>query len=77
MAYNDKKILQVMKVKLGEMDEEYEGYTSELLRLLEDVLTIEREHRISKTNVVQKIAERINTVGLNLYRSRNTNCVEE
>lgn len=70
MAYNDKKILEVLKGELGEVPERCEGYREELAHLLGDVLTYEREHAIAKTNVVKKIADQVNTVGMFLYRSR-------
>ncbi len=70
MACNDKKILQVLLGELGEVPERCEGYREELGHLLGDVLNFEREHAISRTNVVKKIADQVNTVGMFLYKSR-------
>jgi hypothetical protein len=69
MAYNDRKILQVLRGELGKVNERCAGYRVELRHLLGDVLIFEREHTISKTNVVQKIADQVNTVGMFLYKS--------
>ena len=70
MAYNDKKILQVLLSELGEVPERCDGYREEISHLLGDVLNFEREHAISRTNVVKKIADQVNTLGMDLYRSR-------
>lgn len=70
MAYNDKKILEVLLGELGEVPERCEGYREEVAHLLGDVLNFEREHAIARTNVVKKIADQVNTVGMFLYRTR-------
>lgn len=70
MAYNDRKILQVLVGELGKVEERCTDYREELGHLLGDVLNFEREHAISKTNVVKKIADQVNTVGMFLYRTR-------
>lgn len=70
MAYNDKKILQVLLGELGKVPERCEGYLEELGHLLGDVLNYEREHAIAKTNVVKKIADQVNTVGMFLHKNR-------
>ena len=44
MAYNDKKILQVLLGELEEVPERCEGYRKEMKHLLGDVLIHEREH---------------------------------
>lgn len=70
MAYNDRKILQVLLGELAKMPERCNGYREELSHLLGDVLNYEREHAIARTNVVKKIADQINTVGMFLHRNR-------
>lgn len=70
MAYNDKKILQVLLGELNKVPERCEGYREELGHLLGDVLNFEREHTIARTNVVKKIADQVNTVGMMLHKSR-------
>ena len=70
MAYNDKKILQVLLGELREVPDRCEGYREELGHLLGDVLNFEREHSIAKTNVVKKIGDQVNTIGMFLHKSR-------
>lgn len=70
MAYNDKKIIKVLFGELNGVPERYEGYRSDLRHLLGDVLLVEHEHAISKTSVVKRIADQVNTLGMSLYKSR-------
>ena len=74
MAYNDKKILQVLKDELSKVEEEdrCDGYKRELLHLLAEVLNLERDHMIARTYIVQKIADEVNTVGMFLYKHQPT-----
>ena len=71
MAYNDKKILQILIGELREVPERCDGYQEELSHLLGDVLNVERAHTIARTNVVKKIADHVNSVGMFLHRSRS------
>ncbi len=75
MAYNDKKILQVLLKELKEVPERCEGYRDDVGHLLGDVLNFEREHAISKTNVVKKIGDQVNTVGMGLHKSRSSSSI--
>ena len=77
MAYNDNKILEVLLEELKEVSERYEGYRSDVAHLLGDVLNFEREHAISKINVVKKIGDQVNTVGMDLFRARSSSSADE
>ena len=70
MAYNDKKIIQVLLGELNSVPERYEGYRNDLRHLLGDVLLLEHEHAIAKMSVVKKVADQVNTLGMSLYKSR-------
>lgn len=70
MAYNDTKILDVLMGELEAIPERCDGYKEEVAHLLGDILNYERDHAISKTNVVQKIGDQINTVGMLLYKKQ-------
>ncbi len=77
MAYNDEKILQVLLGELEEVPERCEGYRKKLGLLLDDVLKIEQEHAISRTNVIKKISDRVNTAGMFLYKVLDSSTVHE
>lgn len=70
MAYNDKKILEVLLGELKTVPDRCAGYRGELTELLGDVLQAEREHTIARTNVVKKIGDQVNTVAMFLHKTR-------
>ena len=70
MAYNDRKVIQVLQGELDEMPDRCKDYRKELADLLGTVLLLEREHAISRTTVVKNIADQVNTMGMFLYESR-------
>lgn len=70
MAYNDRKILRVLLDELGAMPERYDGYREDMTHLLTEVLNLEREHALARTNVVKRIGDQVNTVGMSLHKSR-------
>ena len=70
MAYNDKKILQVLIGELNDAPERCDGYREELGHLLGDILNLERDHAISKIDISKKITDQVNTVGMFLYQNR-------
>ena len=77
MAYNNKKILQVLIGEIGKVPERRDGYKEDLTHLLIEVLQLEREHAISRTTVVKNIADQVNTVGMSLYRSRTGSRIDQ
>jgi len=70
MSHNDQKIIKVLFEEINRIDEKYPGYKNDLKHLLADILNLEREHIISKINIVQKISDQVNKVGMELYRNR-------
>ena len=69
MAYNDRKILEVLQGELAAMAERYDGYRDDMTHLLIEVLKLEREHTLTRINIVQKIGDQVNTVGKSLHKS--------
>jgi hypothetical protein len=77
MAFNDKKILAVLTGELKSVPDRCDGYKEEVAHLIGDILNFERDHAISKTNVVQRIGDQINTVGMLVYKASSVSSVEE
>lgn len=69
MVYNDKRILHVLRGELGKVPERCEGYRDDLAHLLGDVLLREQSHAIRRTDIVKRIADLVNRVGMDLYKS--------
>lgn len=70
MAYNDKKILGVLLNELAAVPEHYDGYREDMTHLLTEVLNLEQEHAIKRIDIVKKIGDQVNTVGMSLHKSR-------
>ena len=71
MVHNDKKIISVLKEGIENIPDRYKGYKKEVLELLADVLLLERQHQISKIDVVKKIADKINASGQIYYKNKS------
>lgn len=69
MSYNDKKIAQVLLEHCKRVEQRCPKYRDAMQELLEEVLKLEREHAVARTNIASKIGDQINTVGMFLYRS--------
>lgn len=72
MAYNDRKIIKVLAEELQQLEERYPGYKNDMQHVLPEILNLEREHALSRINVVQKIGDQVNTVGMDLYRAKHS-----
>lgn len=69
MAYNDRKILGVLLKELDAVPERYDGYREDMTHLLTEVLNLEQEHAIKRIDIVKRIGDQVNTVGMSLHRA--------
>ncbi len=69
MAYNSRKLLEVLHDQIVDVPQRCEGYKDELARLLVEVMHIERDHAIARRSVVKDIANKVHLTGMFLYRS--------
>ena len=72
MAYNNKKVREVLRDQFEDVPERCEGYKKKLARLLVNVVNLEHAHTIAKRSVVQDIAAEVHAVGMFLHHSRST-----
>ena len=72
MAHNDKKIISVLKEGIENIPNRYKGYNKEILELVAEVLMLERNHQISKIDIVKKIKDKINASGQIYYKNTST-----
>ena len=70
MPANDRKIVEIIFAEIDAIEERCPGYREELKEAASDVITVERQNRISRTNVRQKVEDRINVAGQFLARER-------
>lgn len=71
MAYNDRKIIEVLREELDQVEEKYNGYKEDLYKVLKNILNLERQHALSRRNIVKDISSEINKVGMKLYNQKN------
>lgn len=71
MAYNSRKLLEVLKDQIVDVPQRCEGYKEELARLLVGVMHLERDHATARRSVVRDIADKVHQTGIFLYRSRS------
>lgn len=61
-----KKAAQVLREEVSKLPQRCPGYQEEMLSLLVDVLTCERDHSISRTRIVKKIADKVSATARTL-----------
>jgi hypothetical protein len=60
MPLNDKKIISIILKECGALNERCPGYREEIVEVIAEILRCERSHRVSLTNIQQKIADKCN-----------------
>ena len=63
MAFNKEKILSILDDQIDQLDERCDGYKDEMRNLVNNVVRVETEHSVSRTNVAQKIEDYIIKTG--------------
>ncbi len=70
MPLNDKKIISIILDECKGIDERCEGYREELIEVISDILEYERGHRVSPTNIQEKINDKCKGTARFLARQR-------
>ncbi len=70
MPLNDKKIISIILEECTGIEERCEGYRKEIFKVINDIREYEREHRISATNIQQKINNKCNAAARFLASQR-------
>ena len=70
MPLNQKKIIGIILEEAKKLEERCEGYTAELVEVISDIVTAERQHRVAGTNIQQRISDKCNTLGRFLAEGR-------
>ena len=68
MSYNDKKIASILLEHCKKVAPRCPTYSDDMQQLLTEVLRLERDHAISRMNIAERIADQINTVGMQVYK---------
>ena len=67
MPVNDQRVIQIIFENINKIEEKYVGYTDDLKHLIGEVMMLERDHQIQKTNIQQLMGEKIGIAANDLY----------
>lgn len=70
MALNERKVIEVILRNLSAVEPRYDGYIKDLEHLVVNIITSERQHQTRKFPIVQDISDKINTVGMDLFKAQ-------
>ncbi len=70
MPLNDRKIISIIHEQCVGIEERCDGYREEIIEVVSDILLYERGHRVSATNIQQKINDKFNAVARFLAEQR-------
>ena len=59
MPINNERVVQIIFENISEIEERYQGYSDDLKQLVAEVMVLERDHQIQKTNIKQLMSEKI------------------
>jgi ribosomal protein L4 len=63
MPLNERKIINIILEECKTVEERCEGYQEELVDVVTDIITAERQHRVQGTNIQKKINDMCNATG--------------
>jgi hypothetical protein len=70
MPLNERKIINIILDECKTVEERCVGYRDELVDVITDIITTERQHRVQGTNVQQRISDKCNAAGRFLAEKR-------
>lgn len=76
MPLNEMRVLSIILEECKKVPERYEGYHDDLLECLADIVSYERQHMVSGTNIQQKVNDKCNATGRLLTEKRPGASVE-
>jgi len=62
MPLNDKKIISIILDECKKLDERCEGYREEMIEVVTEIISCERNHKVEAMNIQQKINDKCDTV---------------
>ena len=73
MPLNERKIIKILLDECKTVEDRCEGYREEVIELISEIITAERQHRVQGIYIQQKISDRCNAVGQFLAEKRGQN----
>ena len=70
MPINDRKIINIILKECRSIEERCDGYKEELLEVITEIITAERQHRVQGTHIQKKITDKCNAAADFLAKNR-------
>ncbi len=71
MPLNEMKVLSILLDECKTIEERCQGYNEEIVEVVTDIITAERQHKVERTRIQQKINDRLHAAGNFLAENRN------
>ncbi len=71
MPVNNLKVIQIIRDELDKLEQRGRGYREELGETIVEVIEYVQQNRVSKTYVQKNINDKVNALGLYLYKNRS------
>lgn len=71
MPLNEKKIINIILEECQSVNNRCEGYREEIVDVVTDIISAERQHRIQGTNIQQKVNDKCSAAGRYLAEKQN------
>ena len=72
MPLNEMKVLSILLDECKTIEERCQGYKEEIFEVVTDIITAERQHKVERTRIQQKINDRLHAAGNFLAENRNS-----
>lgn len=72
MPLNEMKVLSILLEECQTIEERCPGYKDEIVEVITDVITAERQHKVERMRIQQKINDRLNAAGHLLAENRTS-----
>jgi hypothetical protein len=68
MPINQEKVVKIILGNMNAVETRYDDYHKSIQHLVGEILLAERVHQTQRGPIIQEISDKINTVGMDLYR---------
>ena len=72
MPLNEMKVLSILLEECKTIEERCPAYKEEIIEVVTDIITAERQHRVERTRIQQKINDRLHAAGNFLAENRTS-----
>ena len=70
MPANHEKIVEIIFLEIDSVEQRCLGYREELKDTVAEIISVERGHRVARTNIDQQVSDKINLSGRFLSTQR-------